>query len=309
MNMDTEIAALSESLVDELVGAVALPKTAFWHNLIWRIFRGVTDRLSTIGMTFDRLLESDGLPKASEWVLTLFCNPISGRGIEHIPLTGPLLVVSNHPGAYDALVIFSKLGRKDIHLISSEIPFLEKLPHVRERFHFTSRTVTFNRAAVMRDAIRQLRSGGALVYFGAGHRDPDPAVYPESGKMMDNWLEGIDFFFKHVPNLRLLPTVVSGVVSAKWARHPITLLRRKQIDKQRLSEFGQVITQLLRPEKFMVSPSISFGPSASEADLRRETQTLRQAQGKAESLLPAIIAREKTLLVEHCQSFGGDPGL
>lgn len=299
--MDTEIAALSESLVDELVGAVALPKTAFWHNLTWRLFRRVTDRLATLGVTFDRLVGSEGLPIGSAWALTHFCNPIPAHGAENIPAAGPLLVTSNHPGAYDALVVFSKLVRKDIRWIGTEIPFLEKLPHVREHILFASRTDVLNRMAVMRAAIRHLQSGGALLYFGAGHRDPDPAVYPHAGRMMDSWLEGIDFFFKHVPGLRLLPTVVSGVVSAKWARHPITWLRRKQIDKQRLSEFGQVITQLLKPEGFMASPSISFGPSAAEADLRQE------ANGGA--LLPAIIARQKRLLVEHCLAFGGEPGL
>lgn len=177
---------------------------------------------------------SDGLPKASEWALTHFCNSIPERGVEHIPLSGPLLVTSNHPGAYDALVIFSKLGRRDIRWIGTEIPFLEKHPRVRGHILFASRTDALNRMSVMRGAIRHLR-GGALVYFGAGHRDPDLAVYPHAGRMMDNWLEGIEFFFKHVPGLRLLPTVVSGVVSAKWARHPIVWLRRRQIDKQRLS--------------------------------------------------------------------------
>jgi hypothetical protein len=308
--MDTEISALSESLVDELVGAVGLPKTAFWHGLFWRLSRKITQRLSTLGVTFDRLVGSDGLPIGSEWALTDFCNPIPARGAEHIPLTGPLLVVSNHPGAYDALVIFSKLARTDIRWIGTEVPFLEKLPHVSSHILFASRTDALNRMAVMRAAIRHLRSGGTLLYFGAGHRDPDPAVYPEAGKMLDRWLEGIDFFFKHVPALRLLPCVVSGVVSEKWARHPVTLLRRQQIDKQRLSEFGQIITQLLFPRKLMLSPRLSFGASVTGSELRREAGgTLRQAQGEADSLLPAVIAREKSLLAEHCQAFGGNPGL
>lgn len=299
--MDTEISTLSESLVDELVGAVGLPRTAFWHNLVWRLSRKITDHLATLGVTFDRLVGSEGLPAGSACALTNFCNPIPVRGAEYIPLTDPLLVVSTHPGAYDGLVIFSQLIRKDIHWVSSEIPFFNHLPHTRDHMLFASRTDALNRMTVMRGAIRHLQSGGALVYFGAGHRDPDPAVYPRAGKMMDNWLPGIDFFFKHVPNLRLLPTVVSGVVSEKWARHPITLLRREQIDKQRLSEFGQVISQLLFPKKLMLSPTISFGPSAVETDLRQDTS--------ADSLLPAVVAREKNLLIEHCQAFGGDPGI
>jgi len=299
--MDLEIAKLSESLVDELVGAVALPKTAFWHNLFWRLFRRITDRLASLGINFDRIVGSEGLPAGSSWTLTHFCNPAAVFGTENIPHTGPLLVVSNHPGAYDGLVIFSKLVRKDIQWISTEIPFFEHLPNTRRHMLFASRTNALNRMTVMRGAIRHLQSGGALVYFGAGHRDPDPASYPDSGKMMDNWLEGIDFFFKHVPGLQLLPTVVSGVVSTRWARHPIALLRRKQIDKQRLSEFGQVITQLLRPGKFLASPAISFGQPVSGSTL--------DGRSTGEKLLPEVIILEKALLVEHCLRFGGDPGL
>ena len=283
--------ALSHSLVAELTGTIGFRNSRLLQGIAWPIFRPATDALARLGLTFDRILDTDGLPKASEWLVSRFCTNIASRGIENIPATGPLLVISNHPGTYDALVIFSKLPRKDIRWVSSEIPFLDKLPHVRQHILFSSRADAFNRMSVMRGAIRHLQNGGILVYFGAGHREPDPAVYPGADKMMDNWLEGIEFFFKHIPNLQLCPTIVSGVVSEKWARHPVTLLRRKQIDQQRLSEFGQVITQLLRPGKLMLSPHISFGQSATAEELRQESGN--------ELVLPAVIARAKALLSDH----------
>jgi hypothetical protein len=48
----------------------------------------------------------------------------------------------------------------------------------------------------------------------------------------------------------------------------------------------------------MLSPCVSFGTPVGEAELRQEAA--------GESLLPAVIAREKSLLEEHCQAFGGD---
>ncbi len=295
--MDEDAARLAESLVDELVGAFGLPKTRFNHHLVWRFSRKLTERMAQGGVTFDRLVAESGLPEASRWLLTLFCNDIATRGTEHIPPSGPLLVVSNHPGAYDALVLFSQVGRKDLNWIGSQVPFLDNLPNLRKHIYFASRKDAFNRMTVMRHAVRHLRAGGALMYFAAGHRDPDPAVYPGAANLMDAWIPGADFFLKHVPGLQILPTVISGVVSQKWARHPVTSLRGKQIDRHRLAEFGQVITQLLRPGRLYVSPFISFGPMVGEADLRQEET--------GDNLLPALIAREKALLAEHCQAFGG----
>jgi len=154
--------------------------------------------------------------------------------------------------------------------------------------------------SAMRSAIRHLQAGGALLYIGAGQLDPDPAVYPNAAENIEEWLAGIDFFFRHVPRLRLMPTIVSGVVSPKWARSPITCLRRKDIDKRRLAEFGQGIIQLLFPGRLMFTPYVSFGPPVTIEILRSESSQ--------ENVLPAVIARTKALLTEHCRIFGGYSG-
>jgi hypothetical protein len=99
----------------------------------------------------------------------------------------------------------------------------------------------------------------------------------------------------------VLPAVISGVVSEHWAGHWLPRIRRKQIDQQRLSEFGQVISQLLFPGRLMITPSVSFGVPVTESILRGEI--------KGGGLLSAVIAREKKLLVEHCRLYGGNPGL
>lgn len=288
---ETDIQSLARTLVDEMVGAVGLPKVAFFQNLFWLLFGGLMSRFAALGLTFDRQVAGQGLPRASKMALSYFCERVSGRGEQFVPSTGPLLVVSNHPGTYDALVIFSRLGRPDIHWVSSEIPFLDRLPHTRQHIIFASRLSAHQRMTAMRAAIRHLRAGGALLYFGAGHRDPDPAVYAGAAEEMDTWLPGIDFFFRHVPGLRLLPAIVSHVVDPRWARSPITRLRRKPIDSRRLAEFGQVITQLLAPGKLMLAPAVSFGPPV-------DFETL-QAESAPGNILPAVIARQKALLADH----------
>jgi 1-acyl-sn-glycerol-3-phosphate acyltransferase len=297
--MDEETLSLAKTLIDEMVSAAGLPRIPLFQGLFWLLFRGVTTRFAGLGVTFDRITRDEGLPRACSWGLSHFGVQITARGGEHIPATGPLLVVANHPGAFDAFLVFSQLVRKDIHWISTEIPFLRSLPNVCPHVIFASRTDTRSRITALRSAIRHLKDGGTLLYFGAGHRDPDPSVYPGATEQMDAWLPGIDVFCRHVPGLRMLPTVVSGVVSPSWAHHPITWLRRKPIDSRRLAEFGQVISLMLRPGGQMLDSAISFGPPMTAAAL--------QAESSGQDVLPAVIALEKALLAEHLQWRRAEP--
>ncbi len=295
--LEPEIQKLSDSLTYELVTAVGLPEKRIFFHIFKTFFKNITLRLAKIGTPFDHKIAREGLVAASQSVLDLFCHPANVAGTEHVPQSGPLLIAANHAGAYDALLIMRHVNRPDTNWIATEIPFLNLLPHTRQHIIFASRKDSRKRAIAMRNAIQHLNAGGALLYFAAGHRDPDPAVYPGAEKMMDKWLDVYDTFFKYVPQLQLVHCVVSGVVSEQWAQHPITRLRRKQIDRHRLAEFGQVITQLLKPGKLYLTPSISFSEPVNEVALRKVANCSR--------LLPAVISREKALLHEHIDKFGG----
>jgi len=297
---DADIAALGKLIIGDLVRAVGLPKTKPFLRLFWFLFRRPASRFVTIGLKFDRLVDEVGFPKASDWALSHWCSRVTARNTQVIPAEGPLLIVCNHPGTYDALIIFSQLGRRDIRWISTEIPFLDNLPHTRNHVIFASRSNALKRMSAMHRAIRHLQAGGALLYIGSGQIDPDPAVYPDAAENIEEWLNGIGFFFRHVPGLRLMPTIVSGVVSPKWARSVITRLRRKDVDKRRLAEFGQVIKQMLFPGKLMFTPYVSFAQPVTVETLRSESSQ--------ENILPAVIARTKALLAEHCRVFGGYSG-
>jgi hypothetical protein len=300
MAKDPEVLALARSLVADIVGGFGLPRTELFKSLFWTLFRVPMVRFAAIGLTFDRLIGEGGFPKASQWALTNWCRRVTARGTENIPAEGPLLIVANHPGTYDALVVFSQVGRRDIRWISTEIPFLDKLPHVHDHVIFTSKHNALKRMSTMRTAIRHLQAGGALLYIGAGFIEPDPAVYPGAAEHIEGWLTGIEFFFQHVPGLRIMPAIVSGVISPRWARSPLAWLRRGDVDKRRLVGFGQVITQLFIPGRLMFTPSVSFGPPVN-------IETLRAESGQ-EDILPAVIARAKTLLAEHIRIFGGHSG-
>jgi hypothetical protein len=294
--INTLVSYLSDSLVDEIVAAVGLPKTSLSHSVFRRLCQRVTDRLAELGASFDQITKDEGLAAASAWALTHFCKAPQVHGAERVPDQGPLLVASNHPGAYDSLVLFANLKGHKVRCVASEIPFLKLLPNARECFLFAPRDDARERMVVLRRAIQHLQDGGTLVYFGSGHRDPDPAVYSGGERAYDHWLDVFDTFFKYVKDLKVMPTVVSGVVSADWVKHPVTWLRKRQIDKQRLAEFGQVITQLLNPGQIVMKPRLSIGKYFSENDLR-------QVVGRG-ALLQGVIERGKALFRESEIYFG-----
>jgi len=294
--MNTLAAKISDTLIDEIVGAVGLPKTQRTHAIFSHLFGHISDRLGVIGEKFDRISVEEGFPAASRYALTHFCHPTQVHGAENIPEKGPLMVISNHPGTYDSLVLFASLERHNIRCVTSVIPPLDALPNARQYFLFTPSEDVRERMLVLRRAINHLKDGGALVYFPAGHREPDPAVYSGGAESLKQWMDVFGAFFKYVEGLRMLPVIVSGVISEKWAKHPIAWIRKKQIDKQRLAEFGQVMSQLIKPGKLMITPRISFGPSFSLTDLQEDVGS--------GGVFNAAIKRVKDLFRESSANFG-----
>lgn len=289
--MDDKICQFSHSLQEEILIAAGIPKSKLSRALCKLLFQKITHRLAELCVHFDILVRDQGLPAASSWMVSNFCSTVSGFGIQDIPRYGPLLVVTNHPGTYDALILFAQLNRPDICWISHNIPAFHLLPNMKKHVFFASQKDPSDHFVALRDAIKHLRSGGALVYIGSGGRDPDPGVYPDAESFIDHWLDSFDIFFKYVPDLQLLPVVISNVISPRWTHHPITLIRRQEHWKMILAEFSQVISQVIHPRKDMLQPAISFGLPVSAQQLRAESTD--------QSLRTAIIQREKKLLSQH----------
>lgn len=290
--MDEDIRKLSNAVIGEIFLALGFTKTGSMYKTFGWLFRKAANRLSTIAVTADRMIATDGFPKAAAWMLTNWCRRVTSHGAESIPSKGPLLVLSNHAGSYDTFVITSQLGREDLKLISSDVPFLKNLPNANSHLIFLSDN-TGERMTAARAGMRHLKEGGALLIYGTGLIDPDPAVYPEAEAeaWIDKWLPSIDLFLRNAPETQVVLSIVSGVVAKRWAHHPITWLKRIDWQKRRLAEFSQVLQQLFFPGSLYLDPHISFSPTTSMDELLHESGTNR--------VLPAAIARGKDLLKEH----------
>jgi hypothetical protein len=287
---DEEIHALSQYLIDEIIMAFGLKKTTGSRRLFTFLLNKVTTRLATICVMTDRKIATDGFPVAAGWMARHWVREVRTRGAASVPATGPLLVVSNHVGAYDILVVPSQINRRDVKIIASDSPFFKNLRNASRQMIYASADPG-SRMAAARQGVAHLREGGALLLFGTGLIDPDPEVYPHAELAVGNWSPSIDLFLRQVPQTQLIISILSGIVMPRWAHSPLTWLRRVEWQKRRIAEYGQVMEQLFFPGKPNISPSMTIAPPIDVDELHRESG--------AKSVLPAVITHGKALLVDH----------
>jgi hypothetical protein len=257
---------LAEDLVFELNKSMGFQKDSITHSIIRPLVWKPMVRFSELATIFEHRLKREGWQKASGWFITHFVDTTRVLGAESLPKSGPLIIASNHPGAYDSLVISSHIPRDDLRIISSDIPFVKKLPETSKHMIFSTHD-PHDRMSAAREAIRHLKKGGALLVFARATMDPDPAFSPGAEVELTRWTSSLGLFLRNVPQTKLAVSLISGVLSPKYLSHPIRLFRRGFVNKQRLSEFLQVMSQLLSPGKMMVSPNLTFDESVLLADL------------------------------------------
>jgi hypothetical protein len=262
MNTKTnEIDTIAESLIFDLTKAFGLPPTETAKSVI-RFFLGkVAYAAAEFAMEVDCAVAEGGAAGGARTSLPHFVKSYEARGLENIPRTGPLIVASNHPAFIDSFVITAYMERPDYKAIIGDIPFLENMPHIREHAIFApDEGNTMGRMQVIRESIRHLKQGGALLIFPLGAIEADPEFMPDPGAEFNHWSRSLEIFMQRVPNLQILSTIVSGVISPKAMRHPITWFRKARPDKQRLAFIYQLAWQILGGrQKFDLTPRVTFG--------------------------------------------------
>jgi 1-acyl-sn-glycerol-3-phosphate acyltransferase len=270
------------------------------RGLFARIFASVfalpTGRFGRLFAAADREVARAGMGAGCARILSSLSVSVTARDAGNLPAEGPLLVVANHPGAYDSLALASCFTRRDLKIVVFEIPFFRGLP-TASRFFLYATTDPISSMVALRATIRHLQEGGSVLLFGTGVIEPDPARGPGAIAALDRWSRSIEIIMRHVPGLRLVPAAVSGVQMPAFVNTPVRLVRKDPIDRRRVTEYLQVITQLLFPRWFNVTVRISFAPPATFEELSGES-----AGGK---LMPAILARERRVLEDHQAAWYG----
>lgn len=279
--------ALTKLIADEIYKAFGISREIWLRRFIEPFINRPVSAFAEVCAAFDYNVTHYGLREAAIRILPNFIRNLSVIGSDNVPREGPLLITSNHPGTYDSLIIAANVPRNDLKILAGNIPFMKNMP-ATENYIIHTTTNTHDRMMVLRKALRHLKSGGSLLIFGSGGIDPEPIHMLGADIEIDRWSPSIEFFIKKVPQLNTLATIVSGVLSPKYIHHPLTIFRKSRRDKQRISEFMQVIQQVVFPGRLLLSPKVSFAepiPNPGLLSMTDPQQVFQYLKHKAKQLL------------------------
>lgn len=293
MEKYTDVESLTQYITDELFRVFKLSRQSFLRRSIGPLFRLPSHRFAQIAATFDRWVAEYGFHEAAMRVLPVFAQSVEANNVENIPKEGPLLITSNHPGTCDSLVIAANIPRPDLKIVATGVPFVQGLRNAANHLIYTSRDV-YGQMMVVRSAIRYLQQGGAVLIFPTGRIEPDPALSPEAADEFNKWSPSLEVMLRHAPQTRVLLTVVSGVLSARWRWDPIVRLIRDEHKQRSVAEFLQVIQQMIFPNSVHVVPRLTFSNPLTTDDLASMGQ----------GLLDGMIEQARCLMEDHMAQGG-----
>ncbi|MBN1371039.1 MAG: hypothetical protein JW987_03685 [Anaerolineaceae bacterium] len=290
-----QVTALQNRITDEVFHALGLKKDGPLRRALGGLVARPTRRFASIFAAADEEIARGGIPGGSRSLLPEFNIDLQAQGAEALPAQGPLLIVSNHPGAYDSICLASCLPRADLKIIVWEVPFYRAMCNADRWFIYTHADPAV-RIESLRQGIRHLLSGGSLLLFATATIDPDPAVLPGASDEIGKWSASIEAFLRNVPNLQTCLAIASGVIERRFANHPLTRIHRGALERRWLAEVLQILSQLARPNTIRPHVRVSFTPPVTAAELAQQSQDPRR-------LLSAITARGVELLQQHMHSW------
>jgi Acyltransferase len=282
---------LTRFIIDEILIALKQPPHGIARRILGPLLKLPARRFATLMAEVDRRAAQNGLVAAAQWLLTQIVTGLDARGTEHIPRSGPLLVASNHPGAYDIVALIASIGRDDIKIIASDVAFTRSLIATSPHLIYVNPDDRGapDRMVAIRSALRHLQAGGALLVYPTGIVDPDPDISAGLEESIGTWSGSLEIFLRRAPQTCVIPAIVSSVLSRRYFNNPLVKIPKTAWEKRKLAEMIQVSWQMIRNKPIDLTPRITFAGAIKGDDLR-------DSEGHA---LPAIIARARQTLSEH----------
>jgi hypothetical protein len=268
----------------DLIAAFKLDRIRWLRGLLELLCWVPARRFSRQIAEFDRLVGASGLPAGGRYILERFARTFEVAGREHVPPSGPLIVVSNHPGMADAMALWAALDRLDLRIIAAEKPLLHAVPRTSAHLIYVDEQSTRGRTGALRAAAAHLRGGGALLTFPAGRIEPDPAVRPGAADSLSCWSPSVALIARLAPEAMLLPAAVGGVISTTAMRNPASRIFHDQRDR----DWAAATLQVLVPAYRDVDTHVTFGPAFPARELAELEAQADVTRALAERMRPLI---------------------
>ena len=250
-------------LIDEVFRALGVRADSLWRAWFGPLFTPMVNGIARKASAFDECVSREGLKSAAQEWLKKWIPGLQTVGGENLPEQGPLLIAANHPGTFDSLAVASVVPRQDLHVVAAGSPIFRALPNLRQYLIYAT-SDTQVRTVTLRNAIRHLQGGGALLIFPNGTLEPDPRHFKQAARRtLSHWSASIRLMASKVPQVKLVLAINSGFVDRSYLQNPLTHLRKSIEGRQRLAEFFQVVQHLLYDRKIHNQPSIVFSEPLS----------------------------------------------
>ncbi len=261
------------------------------RRVLGSLFSLPAGHFARICARMDNEVARGGLQAGAISVLDDFALRLHTWGAESIPRQGPLLIVCNHPGAYDSLAITATIPRPDLTLVASDVGFTRALTATSAHLIYVS-TDAIERMNALRDSIQHLKNGGAILLFARGDVEPDPAFMNGASETMQEWSPSIEIMLRKVPQAQLQVAIASGFILPRFARNPLIKIRKKPFHQQKMAELFQILQQLVFPHSIgKIDVNISFARPVCSDELA------------GEKIMLAVIRLARQHLQEHIQNY------
>ncbi|MEJ2549284.1 MAG: hypothetical protein P8Z34_01225 [Anaerolineales bacterium] len=202
--------------------------------------------------------------------LHLSQDTVSGKIIGGM-LASPAMRLAELVQSFDQLVAGSGLHEASRRMLDRFVRYFEvelfaNLKSMRDHFILVSRN-TFERLAVVREVIRHLQEGGAVLIFPRGLIEPDPQVLTGATESLSRWSPSLEVMLRRVPQAHLSVTIIRGVLSSWSIKNPLTRLRRSIHDKQVIAEISQAVQHLFLPRTLAIAPRLNYAPPMTFNDI------------------------------------------
>jgi len=286
-----EVKVITTALYSQLIQVMGIKHPSLIARCLYPILHFPARRMSTLLVELDRNIAKVGWNSAVNLFLCNFTNKVRILNQVDIPRSGPLMVICNHPAAYDLVILAALTPRDDLKIIASDIPIIQLMPNIADHiipvpYHIPSRLGT------VRSAIQHLKNEGSILIFPRGNVEPDPTVSPGAEQSLSGWSPSVELFLRHVPQTVTVVAAISGVLSAKWYKNPLVNRWKKYEQRQKVSEIFQIASQLFIGQKPTSTPLVNFSLPLTVDDLGGEFSP----DG---TLLASLLQQERSLLSSH----------